>query len=345
MPKNKNAVIRYRYIDELLSNKYKFLSTSELADEVNRRLVADGYQAVGLRCIQKDLVDLQEELFGAEIIRENINGKECIRYGEEGFSIFTKKLSGDEENLLSEILNTLGQFDGLDNFEWLDSLKNRLNIKEHRRIIQFDSNPYLAKRNLLGSLFTEISNEQVLCLKYHTFHNPIVREVVVHPYLLKEYNNRWFLLVGVEDGSILTFAIDRIDGYVRMPHIEYIKPDAELESRFEDIVGVTLYKDKPIEDILLWVSNEGYPYIATKPLHGSQCEIKGEKRDALSKQYSMLGDGHFVKLDCILNIELEQLLMAKMEQIVVLEPAELKDHISNRVEQLNNAYKSLSGLG
>ena len=59
----------------------------------------------------------------------------------------------------------------------------------------------------------------------------------------------------------------------------------------------------------------------------------------------MLGDGHFVKLDCILNIELEQLLMAKMEQIVVLEPAELKDHISNRVEQLNNAYKSLSGLG
>ena len=107
MPKNKNAVIRYRYIDELLSNKYKYLSTSELTDEVNRRLVADGYKPVCLRCIQKDLVDIQDELFGAEIIRENIDGKECIRYKDEGFSIFTKKLSEDEENLLSEVLSTL----------------------------------------------------------------------------------------------------------------------------------------------------------------------------------------------------------------------------------------------
>ena len=75
MPKNKNAVIRYRYIDELLSNKYKYLSTSELTDEVNRRLVADGYQSVCLRSIQKDLVDIQDELFGAEIIRENIDSE------------------------------------------------------------------------------------------------------------------------------------------------------------------------------------------------------------------------------------------------------------------------------
>ena len=341
MPKNKNAVIRYRYIDELLSNKYKFLSTSELTDEVNRRLVADGYQAVGLRCIQKDLVDLQEELFGAEIIRENINGKECIRYGEEGFSIFTKKLSGDEENLLSEILNTLGQFDGLDNFEWLDGLKSRLDIKEHRRIIQFDSNPYLTNSNLLGSLFTAISNKQVLALKYHTFNNPEVREVVVHPYLLKEYNKRWFLFVGTENGAVLNFAIDRIDGFEPMPHIEYIEPSEELEERFDDIVGVTIYQDSQAESILLWVAKEQYPYIKTKPIHGSQREIKCERLAALQERYAALGEGSFIELSCIVNYELEQLLMSFMDKIVVLSPESLVEDIRQRVHTLNNHYNNL----
>lgn len=341
MPKNKNAVIRYRYIDELLSNKYKYLSTSELTDEVNRRLVADGYQPVCLRCIQKDLVDIQDELFGAEIVRENIDGKECIRYKDEGFSIFTKKLSEDEENLLSEVLSTLGQFDGLDNFEWLENLKNRLDIKEHRRIIQFDSNPYLAKRNMLGQLFTAISNRQVLCLKYHTFYNPIVKEVIVHPYLLKEYNNRWFLLVGVEDGTILTFAVDRIDEFRPMAHIKYIDPEEELEERFDDIVGVTLYKDRPIEDIILWVSKEQYPYIATKPLHGSQCEIKGEKREFLRERYGALGDGYFVKLECMINVELTQLLMSKMDKMVVLSPESLAEEICSKACNLKEMYDML----
>ena len=80
---------------------------------------------------------------------------------------------------------TIGQFDGLDTFEWLDGLKRRLDIKEHRRIIEFDSNPYFSGRNLIGSLFTAISNKQVIALKYHTFKNPEIKEVVVYPYLFR----------------------------------------------------------------------------------------------------------------------------------------------------------------
>ena len=83
----------------------------------------------------------------------------------------------------------IGQFDGLDTFEWLDGLKKRLEIKEHQRIIQFDSNEDLIGKNYIGSLFTAISNKQVIALKYHTFKSPEVKEVIVHPYLLKQYNN------------------------------------------------------------------------------------------------------------------------------------------------------------
>lgn len=337
----KNAIMRYKILDSLLSNRNRYYSISELLEKVNEALELDGMEPVSRRCIEKDLNTLECAPYEAAIERVWYHGKKCIRYAEEGFSIFTKKLTEEEENLLSEVLNTIGQFDGLDTFEWLDSLKKRLDIKEHRRIILFDSNPYFEGRNLIGSLFTAISNKQVLALKYHTFKDPQVIEVVVYPYLLKEYNNRWFLIVGVEDGTILNFALDRINDFKPMPHIDYIEPDEELESRFDDIVGVTLYKDKPIEDILLWVNEEGCQYVKTKPLHGSQRDVKGEEDKALRERCPALQGGRFFRLQCILNYELEQLLMSKMNQLVVLEPATLKDSLINRIKEMDSLYSSI----
>ena len=337
----KNAIMRYKILDSLLSNRNRYYSISELLEKVNEALELDGMEPVSRRCIEKDLNTLECAPYEAVIERVWYHGKKCIRYAEEGFSIFTKKLTEEEENLLSEVLNTIGQFDGLDTFEWLDSLKKRLDIKEHRRIIQFDSNPYFEGRNLIGSLFTAISNKQVLALKYHTFKDPQVKEVVVYPYLLKEYNNRWFLIVGVEDGTILNFALDRIDDFKPMPHIDYIEPSEELESRFDDIVGVTLFKDKPTEDILLWVNEEGYQYVKTKPLHGSQRDVKGEEDKTMREKYPALQEGRFFRLQCILNYELEQLLMSKMNQLVVIEPATLKDSLINRIKKMDSLYSSI----
>lgn len=337
----KNAIMRYKILDSLMSNRNRYYSISELLEKVNEALELDGMEPVSRRCIEKDLNTLECAPYEAVIERVWYHGKKCIRYAEEGFSIFTKKLTEEEENLLSEVLNTIGQFDGLDTFEWLDSLKKRLDIKEHRRIIQFDSNPYFEGRNLIGSLFTAISNKQVLALKYHTFKDPQVKEVVVYPYLLKEYNNRWFLIVGVEDGTILNFALDRIDDFKPMPHIDYIEPDEDLESRFDDIVGVTLFKDKPTEDILLWVNEEGFQYVKTKPLHGSQRDVKGDEDKLLREKYPALKGGRFFRLQCILNYELEQLLMSKMNQLVVLEPATLKDSLINRIKKMDSLYSSI----
>ena len=94
-----------------------------------------------------------------------------------------------------------------------------------------------------------------------------------------------------------------------------------------------------IEDIILWVSKEQYPYIATKPLHGSQKEIKGERLAELRDRYAILGEGHFIELNCIVNYELEQLLMSFMDKVVVLYPkilsSEFKDKVSNLIKMYN----------
>lgn len=340
----KNAIMRYKILDSLLSNRNRYYSISELLEKVNEALELDGMEPVSRRCIEKDLNTLECAPYEAAIERVWYHGKKCIRYAEEGFSIFVKKLSDDEENLLSEVLNTIGQFDGIDNFEWLDGLKKRLNIKEHRRIIVFDSNPYLTGKNLIGSLFTTISNKCVISLKYHSFKNSKAIRRIVNPYLLKEYNNRWFLIAGYKDGTIRNFALDRIEDFEVMSSLQYIEPDEDLESRFDDIVGVTLpsiEEDNTIKDILLWVNEEGHQYVKTKPLHGSQRDVKGEEDKRLREKYPALQGGRFFRLQCILNYELEQLLMSKMDQLVVLEPAVLTDTLKNRIKKLDSLYSEI----
>lgn len=336
----KNAITRYKILDYLLSNKRRFYSVPELVDRVNETLECYGMEPVSRRCIEKDLNTLSYEPYNAAIIRVTRDGKRCVQYEEDGFSIFTKKLSEDEENLLSEVLNTLGQFGGLDTFEWLDGLKNRLDIKEHRRIIQFDSNPLLANRSLIGGLFTTISNKKVISLKYHTFKSKEAANIIVHPHLLKQYNKRWFLIASKQDGAVRNFALDRIDGFTIMPKMKYIEPSEDLESRFKDIVGVTLLENKDVEDIHLWVSENSYQYVMTKPLHESQAVIS-DGEGLLREMYPTLQGGRFFKLQCIPNYELEQLLMSMMDQLVVLKPAALAESMKNRIKNLDALYSNI----
>ena len=337
----KNAIMRYKILDSLLSNRNRYYTITDLLEKVNDALMLEGMESVSRRCIEKDLRALECAPYEAPIERFWCDSKKFIRYEEEGFSIFTKKLTEDEENILSEMLNTIGQFDGLSTFEWLDGLKKRLNIKEHRRIILFDSNPYFAGKRLVGSLFTAISNKQVISLKYHSFRSPNTIFRIVNPYLLKEYNNRWFLIAGYKDGTIRNFALDRIEDFEVLPTLKFIEPDADLEYRFEDIVGVSLPLDKPIENILLWANEDGFQYIKTKPLHGSQRDVKEDDEKLLREKYPALQGGRFFRLQCILNYELEQLLMSKMNQLVVLEPTTLKDSLIYRIKEMDSLYSSI----
>lgn len=340
MPTNKNALIRYKYLDSLLSDHYHYYDIHDLTENVNDMLYEDGFPEVTQRCIEKDLNTLEYAPFSAPIGRFNKNGKRCIAYEERSFSIFKKEMSIEERNLLREVLNTIGQFDGLDNFKWLDDFKIGLGLDDRRQIISFSNNPYLQNSNLLGTLFDYISNEAVIRLSYHTFSNTTIRSIDFHPYLLKQYNDRWFLLGAADsDQKILNFALDRIDKVEPLPEKKYIKCPDELYERFDDIVGVTLYEDCAVEHILLWVSDVSKGYVNTKPIHGSYTPIKGETEQQLRNEYPQLQGGMFFTLDCIPNFELIRELCSYGKELVVLQSdGNIQDDIFKRISEMNDIY-------
>ena len=337
-------------MDELLSNRYHNYSLDDLTEEVNNRLSEIDADSDGVcrRTIEKDIeyLEYKSPFEGVDIERYYVDGgsdgrkKMRLRYAHPGFSIFSKPLTDDEEYLLKEALSMLGQFDGLPNLEGLEGLRLRLGVKQPgRQIVSFTKNP-LENSNILGMLFTAISQRQAVELRYHKFDaTGKGLSTIVYPYLLKEYNRRWYLLGAAEDNlKLLNFSLDRIDDVVPLPSHRYIDYEGDLNERFEDIVGVTLLDGSLLYEIYFWVSDVSKDYVATKPIHESQRTLGEAKTLELREKYPRLSGGRFYRIDCKENYELIRELSSFGKELVVLEPTVIQDKIWERVCDMEKEY-------
>lgn len=347
---------RYRILDELLSNRFHNYSLNDLTDEVNRRLTDMDPKSNGVvrRTIENDIRYLEYEgPFLVDIQRYSITvystdkkknvTKQCLRYRNPGYSIFKKELTTDEKYLLSELLSLLGQFDGLPNLKGLEDLRIELGLKEtKRKIISFSKNP-LGESNLIGELFTAISQQQTIEIKYQTFYDKDnISEAVVHPYLLKEYNGRWFLFGAKNDDmSIRCYGVERIKELKTSSTYNYVPFKGDLNEYFEDIIGVTNYSDKEVEHIEFWVHPESMDYVLTKPLHESQRYYRNEAEAKFRESYPNLKGGAFFSIDCKENYELVRELMSYGNSLIVLSPDHIRKLLHKRIVDMLQSYDEL----
>ena len=342
---------RYALIDRMLANRNRSYSIQDITDVLAEKLPEYGMEPVSKRCVEKDINYLEyDSPFDVEIEEywveaADCNGrpyrKRCIRYADPTFSIFKPKLSEDEKTVLSSALETLGSFDGLENFEWLNDLQHRLGLEAHQSIISFSRN-ILTNSTLIASLFTAIRLKLVITLHYHKFGCCEVRSVEITPHLLKEYNNRWFLIASACDtGKILTFALDRIDSFEENHKALYQEAAEDLAERFEDMIGVTYHDEGDVENIRFWVSDVSKEYIKTKPIHGSQRCLRNENAIKIRNSYPDLCGGELFQIDCMENYELIQALSSYGPELIVLEPVHIRDKVFSRLSQMVDRYKNI----
>lgn len=343
-------MIRVKVLDELLSDKYHNYTISDLVERVNEHLTECGIEPVKKRCIEKDLNFIESTLPGDQIIlsvpgvRPNAQGRNYAvtfkRYENQNESIFAQKLTSDEKGLLRVAMSMLGQFDGLPELNGLDRLQSQLGVEEGRQIISLPVN-IQEDSTTLAQLYTAIAHGQVILITYHAHGTPDVqKQALLHPQLLRQYNTRWYLFATADDsGKLLNFALDQIEAVEPQPGLKYIPYEIDLEERFGDIVGVTLHLDRQVRKIEFWVSDREKVFVETRPIHGSQTPIRGEKEEALREKYPKLQGGAFFRIECVENYELIRELCSYGGDLVVLSPEEIVASVKERATALFEAYK------
>ena len=338
---------RLEILDQLLQKGSRV--TSQLHKLTNSELNKRGLPNVTLRVIQKDLKEMKER-YHAPI---NFDGR--FRYYTEDFTLFPENMSDKERELISEVLRTLGQFDGLKDFEWIQNYMIGLDAEERKPILSFTSAAELKGTNWLPRLFEVISNKQVIKISYRPF-GENTNEHILHPYLLKEYNGRWYLIGAIDsDNFIAHFAVDRIKDYSimdRKVYREYTKGD--INERFTDLIGVTLHKDSHMEHITIWVDDTTFNYVDTKHITRFQTTIKGIEEEKLKTQFPQLEGGHFIDLYthvCKLtdnknenrfrNYELVRELSSFAGGLLVLSPKYLQNQIFEKISDFKERYSEI----
>lgn len=335
MATNKHATIRYHALDQCFSNPGRKYFIEDLINACNNAI----YEYTGIpegikrRQVFDDIKFMESEQ-GWSIPLEKIReGKRVYyRYSDKKYSIKKQAINESEANQLKETLSILSRFKGMPQFDWIEEMLIRLEstfkLKSTANpIIDFEQNPFLKGLNFFTELFNAIHYKKVLKICYQSFNQEKPVEILLHPYYLKQYNNRWFLFgLNESTNSISNLALDRIIE-IKEANKQFIENETiDFEEYFDDVVGVTVLEKKGPIKILLQISKKLFPYIENKPIHGSQ---KLRKRN---------NEGAIIELSLQLNYEFISLIFSYGEEITVIEPDELKTIIKTKAEKVFKNY-------
>lgn len=281
---------------------------------------------VSERTIRKDLEQIQRPPYNVVFWNEYRGKERLYRYKDIHFSITLFDDTNEIKNKLVDAIEAVSQYSNTPQFEWLKICLLAIEsegIDGIGNVMSFENNADLEGLGHIQELTDAIVHKYPIKLTYKPYRAE-ENIIYVHPYHLKQYNNRWFLIGKPENKNVLhNYAIDRI---VAVEHLskKYVDTDVDFEDYFDDIVGVSV-NDCPIEDIEIMVSKRRYPYIKTKPLHWTQKHLKEKDNE----------DEVCLSIRLKPNREFVSMILSYGPDIRVLSPANVKKMI---VEKVINSY-------
>ncbi|WP_221391600.1 YafY family protein [Dyadobacter sp. NIV53] len=334
MAVNKNAQTRYRVLDKCFSNPVKKYFIQDLIEAIEKVLLEIDPDSNGIkrRQVEEDM-KYMESAEGWEIPLDRLkDGKrKYFRYSDIHFSIDKQPLNQAELEQIKSAMHILSRFQGMPQFEWVHELSPKLEQaflleKNTETIISFDNNRYLTGIEYLGRLFHDILYKRPLSIQYQPYKLDKLTEYVIHPYYLKQYNNRWFLFGLHNDYKKITnLALDRIAGIsqIEIPFIP--NTICDFNEYFEDIIGVTKYEHVEVQKIILAFDKQIAPYILSKPLHESQKLVSHDEELIIS-------------IEVIPNYELESMILSFGDRVRVLAPEGFRNVIAERLKMGFDKY-------
>lgn len=328
MPLNRSTLIRISTIDRCLQNRYRRWTIDDLIDACTDALAEYEGRSnpVSRRTFQNDLALMRSDRLGYNapiVVRDN----KYYEYDDPDYSITHLPLNDEGLDAINSALDILRQLQGFPQLSSSIDIISKLNEQISRHsgsgVPAMDMERvegYLGTQ-YIGQIYEAVKKQRTLIIKYQSFKAHKPQTVVVYPYLLKEYRNRWFLICEKESNQVPQvniFALDRIHSVELAKDHQFKKcVDFDPEHYFDDTIGVTRsIGDKP-KRVVVKIDCDQAPYIETKPFHRSQ-KVEQRFRDG----------GIQISLKVVINNELIRELLGYGGHIEVIAPPELRERFA-----------------
>jgi predicted DNA-binding transcriptional regulator YafY len=126
-----------------------------------------------------------------------------------------------------------------------------------------------------------------------------------------------------------TMALDRMIEFqelLKEPYVEY--EGIDFDRYYDDLLGVTKSEQDRAHKVILHVNTPNAPYVLTKPLHHSQKLLKEDET------------GVIIRIDVVLNFELEREILGFGECMKVLAPRFLAKKLQRRLKDAAKLYEA-----
>jgi predicted DNA-binding transcriptional regulator YafY len=197
------------------------------------------------------------------------------------------------------------------------------------KFIQFEKSTVSLGNEHLTPLLEHIKSRKSVRIHYRKFSDDVLNEYELHPYLLKEYHNRWYLVAfNPKRNAIRTFGLERIEKVETAERKFTLEKSFDPDLFFKHTIGITERSEKPEKIELRFESSIG-KYLETQPIHPSQ---ETSKRD---------GSYVYLSLHVLITNELINLILSYGHQVKVIKPQKLATQIHQELEQSLRLYSPL----
>lgn len=321
---SRSAYRRYKVIDAMLRNKSRtYPSLTDIQDACLDKLDMSPSRDT----LEKDFRNMrlpEPDGFDAPIAYCRFN--KGYHYTDSTFSINGARLTEKDVNSIKEaleLLQNIGSSRVSDRFSYaLDKIL--ISCKEEfpegnskRKIIETESISGARGFEHFDTLFAACKNKTPVSFTHYSYQKRRFKAVIIHPVLLKEFDNFWYLLGYSESHKALrTFGFDRIYDPMQLNRKFIPTPQEIVNNYYKDIYGVYPFKNQPKQQVVFFATPIVSNYFEAYPIHNSQvCE----KYD----------DGCIFILQIVPSMELIKLLRSYGSEIEVKMPLWINDEINN----------------
>ena len=295
----KNLVGKYVWLVETIYNAGRITY-----DDINKKWQQEDFDGkeLPLRTFHKWRIAV-EEMFGLNI--------ECERKGGYHYYIGNPE-EIENRGLRSWLLSTISVSNLL-----LDSqqLKSRILLEEVPSGVKY-----------LSLIIDAMKTSNVVQIEYQSFWRKESSTLILKPYCVRLFKQRWYLLAYNSDyNELRTYSLDRIQDFKKLADTFTIPDSFNAQEYFENYYGI-IVKRGEVEDVKLRASKEQANYLRSLKLHHSQQEVETHE------DYSIFTYRLCPELDFIIEI------MSMGERVEVLEPKQLRNQIAESAEQLSRLY-------